>query len=144
MNVGTVRQRLAEACQTIEGLNCHGFVPDAVTVPCLFAAETEVTFDRHSFNGKGDEAIVTMRVLTSKADDKGGQADLDAYLGRGERSIKLAIEAARGAPGEAALSGACDDLRVTRVQGYRLYEHNGIDYYGAEILVQCIGEGDGE
>lgn len=144
MNIGTVRERLAAACLSIADLNVYGFVPDSVTVPCVFAAEADVTFDRHSFNGQGDEALVTLRVLVSRADDKSGQAELDSYLGRGTKSIKLAIEAARGAPGEAALSGACDDLRVIKVQGYRLYEHNGTDYYGAEFVVQCIGEGDGE
>jgi hypothetical protein len=144
MNIGLVRERLAEACLTIEGLNCYGYAPDAVTVPCFFAAEVDIAFDRHAFNGKGDEVTATLRLLVSKADDKEGQGALDAYLGRGDRSIKLAIEAARGAPGEAALDGACDDLHVLRVQGYRLYEHNGIDYYGAEFVVRVIGEGDGE
>ncbi len=144
MNLGTIRQRLAEACTTIEGLNCHGFAPDAITVPCLIAVEADITFDKYAFNGKGDEVMATLRILVSKADDKAGQAELDAYLGRGSRSIKLAIEAQRGEPGEPALSGACDDLRVMKIQGYRLYEHNGIDYYGAEFVVMCIGEGDGE
>lgn len=144
MNLGTVKQRLVEACLTIEGLNCHGFAPDAITVPCLIATEAEVVYDKYAFNGAGDEVMVTLRILVSKADDKEGQAALDAYLGRGTRSIKNAIEAARGAPGEAALDGACDDLRVMRVQGYRLYEHNGVDYYGADFVVMCLGEGDGE
>lgn len=144
MNVGTVKERLAAAGGAIEGLNYYGFSPDAVTVPCLFATEADIQYDKYSFGGKGDEVIVTLRLLVSKADDKEGQAALDAHLGRGTRSVKLALEAARGAPGESALDGACDDFHVTRVNGYRLYEHNGTDYYGAEFTVLCLGEGDGE
>jgi hypothetical protein len=61
--------------------------------------------------------------MVSRADDLSGQATLDALLsGSGPASLKAAIEAARGAPGQAAPGGAADDLQVVRAQSYRLYE----------------------
>lgn len=144
MNLRAVRQALADAVSVIPGMSCYSFVPNAPNVPAFMVCETDVAYDRHSFGGTGDEATVTCRILVSKADDMEGQAALDQYLGRGDYSIKLAIEAARGAPGEAALDGAADDLHVIRLQGYRIYEHFGDEFYGAEIIVRVIGEGDGE
>ena len=142
MDIAAIRQGLAAAADAIDGLTCYGFVPDAIVAPCFMACEVEINFD--SAFGRGlDTVTVTCRVLVSRADDKAGQSGLDAYLaGSGSSSLKAALEAARGAPGQSALDGACDDFRVTRVQGYRLYEHAGVDYFGAELTVMCIGSGD--
>lgn len=133
---------LRDAVDAIDGLSCFSFVPDAVPEPCFYVGEIEQNFDR-AFSRGMDEVTVTCRVLVARSDDRAGQEKLRSYMaGSGSTSVKAALEAARGAPGQAALSGACDDLHVVRMQGHRLYEVNGTQFYGAEWVVRVIGEGD--
>jgi hypothetical protein len=139
---GLIREGLADAVRSaIPSLNCFGYVPDAVPEPCFYAGEVEVDFDR-AFGRGMDEIRVTCRLLVSRADDRAGQAALDRYLaGSGPLSVKAALVAARGAPGEAALGGLCDDLHLMRVQAYRMYQVGEIQFFGAELIVRIIGEG---
>jgi hypothetical protein len=132
MDVEAVRQGLAANADTVAGLNCVGYVPDSISEPMFFPAEVDVTYDG-TFRGM-DELTITCRVLVGRADDHASQQLLNGYLSRGAQSIKLAIEA------EPTLGGACDDLRVQRVQGYRYYQHAGTTYVGAELIVQVIGD----
>lgn len=147
MQISQVRAALAEAAAKVvmpaglPALTCSGYVPDAVTAPHFFVGEYTVDFDK-AYGRALDELEVTCRVLVGRADDRSAQKLLDALLsGSGPASLKQAIEAARGAPGEFALGGAAHDLHVTRVQGYRWYEHAGTTYVGAELIIQVIGEG---
>ncbi|MFD8531528.1 hypothetical protein ACFV0L_29320 [Streptosporangium canum] len=144
MDVGDIRVGLAGAVRDrIPSLNCFGYVPDSVPEPCFYAGEVDITFDR-TFGRGLDEIEVTCRLLVSRADDRAGQAALDRYLaGSGPRSIKAALVAARGAPGEHALGGLCDDLHLMRVQAYRMYQVGEHHYYGAELIVRVIGSGKG-
>lgn len=143
MDIAAVRQGLADAAATIDGLNCYGYTPDSVSEPCFYPLDVTIDYDQTFARGM-DQLSVTCIVLASRADDRAGQAKLDAYLaGSGSQSIKAAIEAARGAPGQSSLDGACDDLRVQRVFGYGIYEEAGVKLYGAKFQVQVIGEGDG-
>nr|WP_203689081.1 hypothetical protein [Streptomyces sp. SID12488] len=123
-------------------LTSTGYVPDSVVVPCFFVAEVDINFDKTMGRGT-DELMFTCRVLAGRADDRSSQRVLDALLsGAGVASLKQALEAARGAPGELALGGAADDLHLERVQGYRWYEHQGSSYVGAELAVKVIGDGN--
>ncbi|MFM9796523.1 hypothetical protein [Streptomyces turgidiscabies] len=148
MQISVVRDAIADAARVvvlpagIGKLTSTGYVPDAVVTPCFFVAEVEVTFDKT--HGRGtDELMFTCRVLAGRADDRSTQRILDAMLsGAGPASLKAAIEAARGAPGELALGGAADDLHIERVQGYRWYEHAGSTYLGAELAIKVIGDGN--
>ncbi|WP_282686327.1 MULTISPECIES: hypothetical protein [unclassified Streptomyces] len=147
MEASAIRNAIADAARTVvlpEGigkLTCTGYVPDAVVAPHFFAGEYTVDYDK-AMRRSLDEVELTCRVLVGRADDKAGQRTLDALLaGSGPASLKQAIEAARGAPGEYALGGLAHDLHVMRMQGYRWYEHNGIDYVGAELIIKIIGEG---
>lgn len=143
MDIAAVRQGLADAAAAIDGLNCYGYTPDSVMEPCFYPLDVTIDFDQ-TFTRGLDQVFVTCIVLASRADDRAGQAKLDSYLaGSGSQSIKAAIEAARGAPGQAALDGACDDLRVQRVFGYALYDEAGVKFYGAKFQIHVIGEGDG-
>lgn len=143
MQPGPIRRALADAVRdpTVAGLNAYGYVPDSIPEPCFYAGEVEIDFD--SVFGRGlDEMRVTCRLLVARSDDRSGQDTLDQYLaGSGAKSVKTALEDARGAPGELALGGLADDLHVTRVQGYRLYQVGEVQYYGAEIIVRVIGAG---
>ncbi|MET9301782.1 hypothetical protein ABZX66_20910 [Micromonospora aurantiaca] len=131
MNISAVRAGIATNANAIQGLNCYGYVPDSISEPAFYAAEVDVNYD--TSYGSLDELMVTCRVLVGRADDAASQALLDDYLSRGDRSLKAAIEA------DCTLGGACDDLRVQRVQGYRYYEHQNSKFIGAELVVQVIG-----
>ncbi|MFI2437404.1 hypothetical protein [Streptomyces sp. NPDC018693] len=147
MQFSVVRERIAAAAKNVvmptgaPGLTCTAYVPDGITAPHFFIGEFDVEYDKAYRRGL-DAADFTARVLVGRADDKSAQEILDALLsGSGPSSLKTAIEAARGAPGELALDGAADDLHVRRVQGYRWYEHNGTQYVGAELIIHVIGSG---
>lgn len=147
MQMSAIREAVAAAARAVVlpggvgQLTCHGYTPDSVAAPCFFAAEYSLEFDK-AMGRALDEAELTCRVLVGRADDQSAQRTLDALLsGSGPASLKQAIEAARGAPGDYALGGLAHDLHVTRVQGYRWYEHQGTQYVGAELLVRIIGEG---
>ncbi|MFE2556672.1 hypothetical protein ACFXGT_11640 [Streptomyces sp. NPDC059352] len=148
MHMSAVRAAIADAARLVvmpagtAKLTCTGYVPDAVSAPHFVVGEYSVEYDK-AMGRALDEAEFTCRVLVGRVDDRAGQELLDALLdGSGPASLKAAIEAARGAPGEYALGGLAHDLRVTRIQGYRWYEHNGIQYVGAELIIRVIGQGD--
>jgi hypothetical protein len=147
MQISEVREAIAEAARAIvlpEGagaLTCTGYTPDAVTEPHFFVGEVEVAFDK-AMGRALDELTITCRALVGRGDDRAAQKVLDGLLsGAGPASLKQAIEAARGAPGQAALGGLADDLHLQRVQGYRWYEHAGTQYVGAELIIRVIGKG---
>ncbi|WP_326597751.1 hypothetical protein [Streptomyces sp. NBC_01803] len=147
MQISAIRDALADAARDVvlpaglRALTCTGYVPDAITEPHFFVADYEQTFDR-AMRRALDELEFTTRVLVGRQDDRASQQLLDSMLsGSGPASLKAAIEAARGAPGEYALGGLAHDLHVMRVQGYRWYEHQGTEYVGAELIIKVIGEG---
>lgn len=145
--MSAVREAIADAARAVVlpagvgQLTATGYLPDAVVAPHFFCGEYSVDFDK-AMRRSLDSAELTCRVLVGHADDKSAQRILDALLsGSGPASLKTAIEAARGAPGEYALGGLAHDLHVMRVQGYRWYEHAGAQYVGAELVIKVIGEG---
>jgi hypothetical protein len=147
VQISAIRDAIATAASAvvlpdgIEKLTSTGYVPDTITAPHFFVAEYEQDFDKAMGRGM-DELTFTCRVLVARADDRAAQRVLDGMLsGSGTASLKAAIEAARGAPGEYALGGLAHDLHVQRVQGYRWYEHAGATYVGAELAVKVIGDG---
>lgn len=151
MDISIVKTRLAAAASTVAAdpgagkLNCYGYVPNDVDPPVFYAGEA--TFQHNITFGDVDQVEITCRVLTSTADAIGdvGQALLDKYLRRkGVFSIRAALLAARGAPGEMALDGACSDFNIQRIQGYRLYRVADKTYFGAELIVMAIGDGESD
>lgn len=147
MQISPIRSAIADAARAVTlpagigKLTATGYVPDSVAAPCFFVAEVEVNYDK-AMGRKLDELLFTCRVLVGRTDDRTAQRILDSLLsGGGTASLKQAIEAARGAPGEMALGGLADDLQLQRVQGYRWYEHEGTTYVGAELVVKVIGDG---
>lgn len=147
MQIGPVREAIAQAARAVVlppgagALTCTGYTPDSVSEPHFFVGEVSIVFDKTM--GRGfDELEITCRALVGRGDDRAAQQVLDALLsGAGPASLKASIEAARGAPGEYALGGLADDLRLERVQGYRWYEHAGTQYVGAELIIRVFGKG---
>ena len=122
----------------ISGLTCVPYAVDAVTPPMFMPVEIEI--DPNQTFGGSDLVVITWRVLVSRADPKSAQKALDGYLARtGATSIRAALVAARGDPGESALNGAADDLVVTQVSGYQAYDVGSAKYLGADITVKVIG-----
>lgn len=137
MDLVTICQRIAEAAGEVAGLNTSAYVPDAIAEPHFFVAEPEISYDR-TF-GKTADLEVTCRLLVSRADDEAGQELLRRYLSTGNpESVKDAIQAARGGPGQPALSGAADDLWVRRVERPRWYDHAGTQYVGVDIQIRVV------
>lgn len=147
MQISAIRSAIADAAREVtvpagtRALTCTGHLPDSITEPHFFIADVSIEFDR-AMNRGLDSLELTARILVGREDDLSSQSILDALLsGSGSGSLKAAIEAARGAPGESALDGLAHDLRVERVQGYRWFEHAGITYVGAEMIIRVIGAG---
>lgn len=144
MDITTVTDGIAIAAATVTmtpPLTSIGYVPDSVTEPMGFCADTDIEFDK-SYGRGMDKLTIVYRVLVSRADDRASSAYLDALMkGTGVTSLKAAIEATRGGPGSGALSGAADDLHVTRATARRWYVHNGVTYLGGELTIVVIGSG---
>lgn len=140
MQISLVKEELAAAVRAagIPNLDTYGFVPDRPSLPCFFAGEVEIN-PNVTFGGC-DTADITCTVFVSAADDKDGQQMLDKLLSRsGTYSIRAALLAARGDPGDAALNGQADDLSIVAINGYRKYNVDDSGFYGADIVVRVIG-----
>lgn len=144
MDLQAVSEGLAAQAATVTcspPLNTAAFTPDGVAEPMAFVAEIDIDYDK-AHNRSLDEVMVTMRVLVGRSDDKSAAARLNGLMsGSGPGSLKTALEAGRGAAGEQALDGACDDFHVQRWQGHRWYEHAGVTYLGGELKIRVIGPG---
>jgi hypothetical protein len=144
MDVQLILQRLTTAAATASGLRAItplDYVPDDFEPPCIFPAGVKVDFDQTMHRGT-DKITARLRLLVARTDDREGQHQLYTYMkGSGSASIKAAMESARGVPGVGALSGACDDFRVTGVGEARWFEHAGEQYIGADFTVDIWGDG---
>lgn len=141
MDIFAVRTAIADAASaavSTPSLTCTGYAPDAITEPHFFVGDYTIDYNQ---TYRGSETVeFTCGLMVGRPDDLSAQKLLDGYLSRsGPASIKAAIEAARGAPGQAALGGLADDLHVTRGQSYRFYEFAGTQYLGAELIIKVIG-----
>lgn len=138
MDFDLVSQRMAELVEPLPGIvRSDPFVPDAATPIHFYVGEISIDYDQ-SFGGLMD-VQVGCRLLTSRADDRSGQATLKKYLSRrGEYSVKAALEGTPGVP--QTLGGACHDLHVRRMQGHRLYRVGEDTFFGAEWIVRVLGD----
>jgi hypothetical protein len=119
------------------------YLPDAVEPPCVFPVAIELTYDLTMCRGT-DQLLVTLRLLSSRTEDREAQRQAHGYLaGSGPSSVKAALEAARGAPGQLALGGAADDFRVESARGPAWYAVGANTYAGVEFIVRVIGSGSG-
>lgn len=141
MDYSLVKQELAAAvaAANIPNLDAYSYLPSMPHLPCFVA--TEVSINPNTTFGGCDTAEITCSIFVSGADDLDGQRLLDQLISRdGAYSIRAALLAARGAPGEAALNGAADDLSIERIDGYGLINAGDNNlYYGANITVRVIG-----
>lgn len=108
MDISAVRDAIAAAASAATStpkLTCTGFAPDAITEPHFYVGD--YTGDYNQTHGGSELIEFTCGLMVGRPDDRAAQALLDGYLSRsGPASVKAAIEAARGAPGQPALGGA--------------------------------------
>jgi hypothetical protein len=142
LHLPTVKVGLRDAVASVLrplGVDCYEYVPNEPSVPCFYPAEC-VIIPQTTMVGTA-QLDLTCRVLASGAEDLDGQKLLDELISMsGDYSVWVALEAARGAPGELALDGACDDLFLSRIDGYRMVPGpNETSWYGASLTVRVIG-----
>lgn len=114
------------------------FQPASITPP-HFVVGTFVLNPDRTFGGM-DEVTFTCRLYVARGDEPDNQqAARQAASSRTTQSMKAALEAARGAPGQLALGGAADDLNVQRISGPHLYDIAGAMFYGIEYQVLVVG-----
>lgn len=148
MDYSLVKQALADAvtAYNIPNFDAYSYLPDNPHLPCFVAGEVDIQVNNSFGPGPGgfDIATVTCSVFVTDADDLDGQRKLDQLISRtGAYSIRQALWAARGLPGQAALGGLCDDLSLDRIDGYGMIAlGDNRNYYGANLHVRLIGSGD--
>lgn len=98
----------------------------------------QVNYDR-SFAGQAD-ATVTAYLLLSRAEDVNAMQEALTLSSSGADTIRDALEAARGVPGQMALSGVANDLQLKTAQGPRLLDF-GTDghFWGVEFTIFVLG-----
>lgn len=142
LHLPTVKASLRDAVSaTLAGLGvqAYSYAPNDPHPPAFFPAEVSIT-PQSTMVGS---ALVdlTCRVIASASEDQDGQLLLDKMLSMsGDYSIWAALEAARGAPGELALNGACDDVYLSKIDAYRLITGpNETSWYGANLTLRILG-----
>lgn len=149
MTIKGTRQALCDAVDAAEivvggdRMTCLPRNPDDVEGPAFIVFDYDIDPVK-DFSGLTDANTFTCLVLVPDTDSETGQEMLDDLLERtGPTSVRAAIMAAAGAPGEYALGGACDDINITNVTGYGRYTYGTRPFYGAKIRVFTIGAGAG-
>lgn len=135
-SLADVREALVSNLSTITGVQWSAYMLANPTLPYGEIVPAETEFDLAMDRGL-DRYVLTVRVFVGQMSDIGAQKNLDEFLaGSGARSVKAAVEAAPD------LGGACDDLRVTGVSGYRQFVFEGKPpALGAEWRVEVIASG---
>ncbi len=131
-----MREGLAANLDAIPTLQVSPYLLAAPTPPSAEVAPAETEYDLAGSRGL-DRWRFTVRVFVAHTTDKGAQKKLDSYLETsGPHSVKAALEA------DSTLGGACDDLRVIRASGYRVYGPEGrASVLGAEWDVDVLAIG---
>lgn len=133
MDITAVKQALADAASVIPGLQCHGYLPDAIDVPALCVADVTIEQYHATFGGHS-LAMFDLRLYVSRANDETGQAQLDGYLSQsGGNSIKAALEA------DTTLGGIVQNIMVVNAHGWGHDDVADTNYYGCQFDVRVIG-----
>lgn len=113
------------------------FAPDNLTPPHFYTAEFDGSYD--GTYAALTRLTLTCRLMLSSAAGFAGQQQAKILASTGTGTLHQTFRGMRGAPGQAALSGACDDLHLQRVQGPRIFTIGEAAYYGLEFTVFVMG-----
>lgn len=130
-NISSIRENLAVNAATIDGLRTHQSIPEQIAAPAFIVlGPREIEFDKTMARGT-DRLVFDCLLVASRADARQAQRALDSFLNtKGAGSIKVALEDDR------TLNGACEDLRVTRINDYGSVEIASVTYLAARIEVE--------
>lgn len=129
--IGQIRAGIKDRLATISGLSAHDIVPDQVNPPCAVVFGPEIDYDATMGRGSDDYRFHVI-LLVSRVDERSGQDLLDTYLApSGATSVKVAVEGGGG-----DLGGIVDFVRVKEVREYGAQEINGLQFFGAAVLVE--------
>ncbi len=129
-SMAELRDAIAAAMGSIQGLRTSAFVPDAPRPPIAVVMPDRIEYDLNARRG-ADRFFFTVTVLASRADDRAAQQNLDQYL-VGPKSIKDAIEKDR------TLGGKADTCRVTSMQNYSSVPVGETIYLSAQFIVEVV------
>jgi hypothetical protein len=134
MNLQTVRTNIASALGAIDGLRCYWWHADNPQVP--FVLVKPESCNLRDLFGDNDACTITLSlvVCVSAANDRTGQAALDAYLStEGTSSISATLLADPDA------SGALTSITPVSWQSYGQVElADGTRWFGAEMTVEVL------
>ena len=114
------------------------YMPSQPEVPMFYPYSFRASYDK-TFGGLV-ELSTTWHLVVSRSDDESGYAEATKLCGSGEGTIRAALIAARGGPGELALSGAADDIHLIGCNG-----PTDVDLGEVHLLVvefQCVVMGN--
>lgn len=132
--------------EAIAELQVSPYILSDPTPPYAHVFPDGVMYDL-SFQRGHDSYTILLEVGVSNAPgDEGSQMLLDSYLEPfGPSSVKEAVEMPDVEDGRTTLGGACYDLHVVRVEGYRIYVREGrAPVLGAEWTIDVLSPGQEE
>lgn len=132
-SLAAIRAGIGNRLDTISGLRVVDYIPDTAPVPCVFISGPE-SCRAMAFGETKHDWRLKVRFLVSRADDRGGQKQLDAFINTGTTSVKDAIAT------DKTLGGVVDFcMIIDNCTNYGIYDHNGIKYWGYEALLRVVG-----
>jgi hypothetical protein len=139
-----IREGLAANIAGLTGIQTSAYLLANPTPPAAEIEPGPIDYDKAFARGLDDWRFL-VRVFVGLTSDIGAQKRLDVFLApSGVNSIKAAIES------DPQLGGACDDLRVMKCTGYKLFVREVTSagrgsplgpLIGAEWTVQVLAEG---
>lgn len=131
MDVEQIQQGLANAADTIAGLQCLPALPGAIEPPTFAPVEFELAYHNTFSNARGLTDLTFTCGVYAPDTDEGRKLLVGFLTETGTGSIPAALES------DKTLGGAAKTLIVQRVRGaYRLYEVGDTQYLGAMIDVR--------
>ena len=133
MSVETIRSALADACETIDGLQACAYVRDATNWPEAQVDRGEIDYDFVMADGP---ATYPFRVLVygGRVDEIAAQALLDGYAEpTGATSVKVAIQS-----DTAKAAGAWDYADVKSCSAAQIALIGGVEYVFIEFTVEVV------
>ncbi len=116
-------------------MECHAEVPGDVDVPAIVLDFDDQTWDLNMGQGADSLGIVAL-LLVQYQDAENAQQALRSFLSRtpgaGMTRLKAALEA------DQTLGGLVSYAIMQRVRSIGIITFNGIDYLGAEIIIEVM------
>ena len=135
----SIRNGLKTRLDTIDKLQALAERVSNPTPPTAWVTPGDPVVEYDVTMGRGlDKWNMVIEIFVGLANDRGAQKRLDSFLASsGASSIKAAVE------GDRTLAGVCDDLRVTRIDGYADYELGAKGaVIGCRAHIEIYAQGD--